>query len=115
MATMPISMQAKNRNSQNKIQNLIRSNGTVTQTKQEVEDEIMGFYKQLLGSAAGKLPTINLAIMREGPLINRQQQRQLIAYVSKEEIHRALMGISDNKAPGCDGFNALFSKSLANS
>ncbi|XP_019258094.1 PREDICTED: uncharacterized protein LOC109236376 [Nicotiana attenuata] len=89
----------KNRNSQNKIQKLTRSNGTVTQTKQEMEDEVMSFYKQLLGTAAEKIPTINTTVMREGPMVNKQQQRQLIASVTKEEIHRALMGISDNKAP----------------
>lgn len=100
----------KNRNSQNKIQKLTRSNGTVTQIKQEMEDEVMSFYKQLLGTAAEKIPATNTAVMREGPMVNRQQQRQLIVSEIKEEIHRALMGISDNKAPGCDGFNALFFK-----
>ncbi|XP_019258924.1 PREDICTED: uncharacterized protein LOC109237119 [Nicotiana attenuata] len=49
-------------------------------------------------------------VMRDGPMVNRVQQMQLITEVSKEEIYHALKGISDNKAPGCDGFNALFFK-----
>ncbi|XP_070056687.1 uncharacterized protein [Nicotiana tomentosiformis] len=94
----------------NKIKNLIRSNEEVIQTKQEIEEKVIGFYKQLLGSATGRLPAINLVIMRDGPLVNRQQQLQLVKAISKEEIYKALLGISDSKAPGCDGFNALFFK-----
>lgn len=30
--------------------------------------------------------------------------------VSKEEIYQDLLGISDSKASGCDGFNVLFFK-----
>lgn len=36
----------------------------------------------------------------------------LIRPVSKDEVKQALMGINDNKAPGCDGFNAHFFKKL---
>ncbi|XP_070017113.1 uncharacterized protein LOC142172447 [Nicotiana tabacum] len=71
------------RYSQNKIKSLIRDNGEMVQTKQEIEEEVLGFYKKLLGSSARNLPGIN-------PM--------------------ALLGINDNKAPGCDGFNALFFK-----
>ncbi|XP_019263540.1 PREDICTED: uncharacterized protein LOC109241270 [Nicotiana attenuata] len=48
----------KSRYSQNKIKSLIRSNGEMVQTKHEIEEEVLGFYKQLLGSSAGKLPAL---------------------------------------------------------
>nr|XP_016455955.1 PREDICTED: uncharacterized protein LOC107779965 [Nicotiana tabacum] len=100
----------KNIYSQNKIKSLIMRNGEVVQTKQEIEEEVLGFYKQLLGSTTESLPAINPVVMRDGPLVNRQQQLQLVKGVYKEEIYQALLGISDNKAFGCDGFNALFFK-----
>ncbi|XP_019244246.1 PREDICTED: uncharacterized protein LOC109224116 [Nicotiana attenuata] len=98
----------KRRYSQNKVKSLIRANGEMVQTKQEIEEEVLGFYKQLLGSSAGNLPGINPMVMRDGDLVNRQQQLHLVKDVSKEEVFQALLGINDNKAPGCDGFNALY-------
>ncbi|XP_019252821.1 PREDICTED: uncharacterized protein LOC109231629 [Nicotiana attenuata] len=102
----------KNRCSQNKIRRLIKGNGSIVQTREDIEEEVTGFYQQLFGSSASELPAINPTIMRDGPMMNRQQQLQLIAEITKEEIYQALKGISDNKAPGCDGFNALFFKKV---
>lgn len=45
--------------------------------------------------------------MKDGPMVNRVQQLQLVVKVSKKEIYHPLKGIIDNKAPGCDGFNTL--------
>ncbi|XP_070013809.1 uncharacterized protein [Nicotiana sylvestris] len=100
----------ENRCSQNKIIRLIKANESIVQTREDIEEEVTGFYQQLLSSSASELPTINPAIVRDGLMINRQQQLQLIAEITKEEIHQVLKGINDNKAPGCDGFNALFFK-----
>ena len=61
----------KSRYSQNKIKSLIRDNGEMVQTKQEVEDEVLGFYKKLLGSSARNLLGINQMVMRDGALMNR--------------------------------------------
>lgn len=70
----------------------------------------MGYYKKLLGSRADSLPTINPNDMRMGAVLNREQQLQLIKQVSKEEIWEAMKDISDLKAPGYDGLNAIFFK-----
>lgn len=59
------------RYSQNKIKSLIRDNGEMVQTKQEIEEEVLGFYKKLLGSSARNLPGINPMVMRDGALMNR--------------------------------------------
>uniref|UniRef100_A0A1S3ZI61 Uncharacterized protein n=1 Tax=Nicotiana tabacum TaxID=4097 RepID=A0A1S3ZI61_TOBAC len=100
----------KNRCCQNKIKSLTKANEVVVQSKQETEEEVLGFYKQLLGSSDGIVPTINPVVMRDGTLVNRQQQLQLMKDVSKEEVYNALLGIGDNKAPGYGEFNALFYK-----
>lgn len=43
--------------------------------------------------------------------MNDQESIILEAEVSDEEIKKALQGIGNDKAPGLDGFNALFFKS----
>ncbi|XP_075079695.1 uncharacterized protein LOC142164853 [Nicotiana tabacum] len=93
----------KNKCSQNKIKSLTKANGDAVQSNQDIEEEVLGFYKQLLGSSDGTVPTINQVMMRDGSLVNRQQQLQLVKYVSKEEVYDALLGIGDNKAPAATG------------
>lgn len=48
--------------------------------------------------------------MKDGEVLNRNQQLLLVKPVSEEEVVDALKGINDLKAPGCDGFNELFFK-----
>ncbi|KAK6784899.1 hypothetical protein RDI58_018354 [Solanum bulbocastanum] len=48
--------------------------------------------------------------MKDDPVLNRSQQSHLIAPVSRKEVVKAFQGINDNKAPGCDDFNAYFFK-----
>lgn len=100
----------KNRITQNQIRSLVSDRGEMIQSEKGIEDEILGFYKQLLGANATQLPAIHPSIMAEGPILNREQQIQLIEPVTKEEICQALKSISDLKAPGCDEFNACFFK-----
>ncbi|XP_070019089.1 nuclear pore complex protein NUP98A-like isoform X2 [Nicotiana sylvestris] len=100
----------KNRITQNQIRSLVSDRGEMIQSEKGIEDEILGFYKQLLGANATQMPAIHPSIMAEGPILNREQQIQLIEPVTKEEICQALKSISDLKAPGCDEFNACFFK-----
>ncbi|XP_070041417.1 uncharacterized protein [Nicotiana tomentosiformis] len=60
----------KSRYSQNNIRRLINGNGDIVQTKKGIEEEVTGFYQQLLGSPAVELPAINLIVMRDGTLVN---------------------------------------------
>ena len=46
--------------------------------------------------------------MKEGGKLNREQQLKLAAPVTRKEVESALQGISDLKAPGKDGLNAVF-------
>ncbi|XP_019262827.1 PREDICTED: uncharacterized protein LOC109240616 [Nicotiana attenuata] len=76
----------------------------------ELEAEILSFYWGLLSTAATQLLAINSKIMQNGSMLSRSQQLQLIRPVSREEVKQALMGIDDNKAPGCDEYNSYFFK-----
>ncbi|KAH0686276.1 hypothetical protein KY289_017034 [Solanum tuberosum] len=84
--------------------------GVILSEQKDIKEEILTFYKSLLGSAAQTLPAVNSVIMRKGPVLNHQQGLQLCRPVTDEEIHAALVAIGDDKAPGVDGYNAYFNK-----
>ncbi|XP_019233129.1 PREDICTED: uncharacterized protein LOC109213752 [Nicotiana attenuata] len=92
----------KNRQAMKHIGRLMDSAGQILQSNSEVEEEILSFYKKLLGTAASQLPVVDPEIMQSGYTFNRQQQLQLIQPITKEEVKKALHGIDDSKAPGCD-------------
>nr|XP_016489984.1 PREDICTED: uncharacterized protein LOC107809777 [Nicotiana tabacum] len=100
----------KARASSNNISVLKGGDGRVLQKHDDIKDEILQFYKGLLGSTANRVPCIDLNIMRQGPSLTMQQQRDMCSEITQEEIKAALFNIDDNKAPGIDGFNALFFK-----
>ena len=76
----------------------------------EIHNEITQFYQKLQGTTVINLQMIDKNIMREGRQINASNGQILIQEVSEEKIKEALFGMSDNKAPGVDGFNAYFFK-----
>ncbi|WMV26295.1 hypothetical protein MTR67_019680 [Solanum verrucosum] len=52
-----------------------------------------------MGTAADKVPSIALSIMRQGSRINLQQQRAMCLPITREEVGIAFFVIDDNKAP----------------
>ncbi|KAF3625656.1 hypothetical protein T459_30871 [Capsicum annuum] len=78
--------------------------------KEEIKVEITSFYEALLGTTTSQLPVIRPDICALGNVLIRNQQLQLIAPVTPEDVWQALRGIEDLKAPGIDGFNAYFYK-----
>lgn len=95
----------KGRRSQNYIKQLTSTTRRLLQRPEEIQEEIIGFYKSLLGSSQNYLPAINPNIMKEGPNLNRAQQLYLIRPFTKDKVFQAPEGIDTLKAPGCDGFN----------
>ncbi|KAG5583273.1 hypothetical protein H5410_053900 [Solanum commersonii] len=80
-------------------------------TQESIQEEILSFYKSLMGSTNASLPSINRLIMKTGPTLTQQQHKNLCAMVNDNEIEDSLKAIGDDKAPGNDGFNAMFFKS----
>ncbi|XP_016436243.2 uncharacterized protein LOC107762399 [Nicotiana tabacum] len=89
---------------------LIAKNGEMINNTEEVQKEIMGFYKQLLGSTSKNMSAIHPGILQHGTRLNRRQQLQLIKPFTKEYVLQALKGIDDMKETGGDGFNSYFFK-----
>lgn len=83
----------------------------LTESK-DIQEEIVKFYKSLMGSSAKELPAINRMNMKDGPTLSHQQKLDLIAPVYEEEIQRGLESIGEDKAPGIDGYNATFFKKI---
>ncbi|XP_070057781.1 uncharacterized protein [Nicotiana tomentosiformis] len=80
----------KNRRAQNHINDLVSTKGRMLQTEKGIEEEILKFYKQLLGNANTTLPAIRPNIMNTGPILNRRQKQALIRPFDKEEVSKAL-------------------------
>nr|XP_016436243.1 PREDICTED: uncharacterized protein LOC107762399 [Nicotiana tabacum] len=89
---------------------LIAKNGEMINNTEEVQKEIMGFYKQLLGSTSKNMSAIHPGILQHGTRLNRRQQLQLIKPFTKEYVLQALKGIDDMKETGGDGFISYFFK-----
>ncbi|KAH0776402.1 hypothetical protein KY290_007813 [Solanum tuberosum] len=100
----------KNRVAQNTITNLTTAVGTIIYSQEGIEEEALKFYQGLLGQVASCLPSVDTTIMRRGGMLNKDQQIQIAAQVIKIEVETTLQSISDLKAPGVDGLNALFFK-----
>ncbi|XP_019236742.1 PREDICTED: uncharacterized protein LOC109216980 [Nicotiana attenuata] len=63
-----------------------------------------------MGTNAHILPAVDMMVMRKGPTLTQQQQQDLNAEITKQEIDEALKGIGSDKAPGIDGYNTEFFK-----
>ncbi|XP_070028931.1 uncharacterized protein [Nicotiana sylvestris] len=100
----------KNRQARNNIGRITNSTGQILQSSTEVEEEILSFYRGLLGTTATQLPVVNPEMMQNGNTLNRRQQLQHIKSVTKEEVRQYIMDIDDNKVIGCDGYNLFFFK-----
>ncbi|XP_070039684.1 uncharacterized protein [Nicotiana tomentosiformis] len=75
-----------------------------------IMEEILSFYKNLMGTSVQTPPTINRLIMRKGPKLNHPQQLAMCEAVTTTEIYEGLCSIGDDKAPRVDGYNAVFFK-----
>ena len=88
---------------------LQNAQGEILTSLEIIKDEIVRFYKNLLGSCALSLAALDLTTIR-AVVLSLDTIASLIQPITIEEFDRALHEIDDNKAPGIDGFNALFFK-----
>lgn len=100
----------KERRQRKVITELVYGFGDKITDQQQIQAEIINFYKSLMGSIVSQLPTVNKQVMKNGPVLNHMQQINLCAEVTDQEFYEGLCAIGDNKAPGVDGYNALFFK-----
>lgn len=63
-----------NRQAKNHISRLIDNAGEILQSANDVEEEILNFYKKLLGTTTSQLPVVIPKIMQKGYTLSRQQK-----------------------------------------
>lgn len=63
-----------------------------------------------MGSRANNLPDVSILVMKNGPTLTHQQQVDLCAEVTKQEIYEGVKDIGSDKAPGIDGYIEEFFK-----
>lgn len=74
---------------------------------EDIENETLRFYKELVGNESGRSRGINIQAMRRGKQFTEEQQRDLIRPVNVEEIRLALNQMGYHKAPGVDGYSEI--------
>ncbi|KAL5134431.1 Transposon TX1 uncharacterized protein [Glycine soja] len=89
---------------------LQKGDGTILTEQSDIHNEVMEFYRKLMGSTASNLRHIDIQAMRDDKQITFDQGAFLTATITEVEIVKALQGIGDLKAPGIDGYGAKFFK-----
>jgi hypothetical protein len=90
----------------NKIERLMRQDGSMTENKEEMEDMATKFFTDLYTADEHVQPDIITDYVQAQ--ITREMNEKLCAAYSDEEIGNALFQIGPLKAPGKDGFPARF-------
>ncbi|XP_057953975.1 uncharacterized protein LOC131148271 [Malania oleifera] len=85
-------------------------NRNLSESYDQVAQEFITYYKQLLGST-GCNSLVDSHILARGPVLNEEKRNSMMAPITDDEIKDALFRIGDNKAAGPDGFSAGFFKS----
>jgi hypothetical protein len=107
-----VSIKAKQR--QCEFRSIYREDGTMVTTHEDIEQEVLGLYGKLMGKADTNLMGIDIVAMRAGPQFTGDQREMLVSPIQEDEIYTALKSIGDLKAPGLDGYGAMFFKSSWN-
>ncbi|KAH0651308.1 hypothetical protein KY284_031220 [Solanum tuberosum] len=100
----------KGRKAQNQINMLTREDGTVIRDATNVTKEVVGFYQKLLGQCNKHIEATHPEVLKDGPVLTREQQMFLIQPFKDVDVKETLMSIGDSKAPGENGFNSYFFK-----
>ncbi|KAL0317542.1 UNVERIFIED_CONTAM: hypothetical protein Sangu_2168500 [Sesamum angustifolium] len=75
----------------------------------EIGQEFVSYFTSLLSTEVPTLPVDN-AVFNWGPKLSSELALELCRVVTPEEVKQAIFHISDNKAPGPDGYSACFFK-----
>lgn len=89
---------------------LFDENDTKLVEPDAIQEEIVAFYRKLMGSAAGSLPAVHIPTFRSGNKLSNSARNLLSMEVTTTEIDQTLNSIDDDKVPGLDGFNVVFFK-----
>ena len=78
---------------------LTAENGRLITDVEEIKEDILDFYRMLLGSRTAALQGVDLNVIRGGKRLSVQAKECLMRGVTHVEIEEALAGIGSDKAP----------------
>jgi hypothetical protein len=88
---------------------IVRRDGMLTTSAEEVGREFVSYYKELLGTSKHTIP-LRAEVVQNGACINVDSHAYLLAPVTADDIKQVLFSMDDNKAPGPDGYTSAFFK-----
>ncbi|XP_074313934.1 uncharacterized protein LOC141649137 [Silene latifolia] len=99
----------KARRNKNCIYQIRDHKGIMHSDEDGIQQAFFEYYEELLGSNA---PTIGVknVIIQKGKKCTKAQRQILLAPVTQEEVKEIIFNISDDKAPGPDGYSSKFFK-----
>lgn len=101
----------KSLHSRSRVVSVSREDGTRLDKPEEVKEEIVGFFQNLLSATPGRpgidIDTLSRALPKRLP---PDLCEALASEVSADEVRDVLFSLKDGKAPGPDGITALFFK-----
>ncbi|XP_058762538.1 uncharacterized protein LOC131635918 [Vicia villosa] len=100
----------RSRQKHKQINRLIKEDGGVCDTHEAMEEEVLNFYKGLMGTAEKNLEGVDIAAIRKGKQLCREQRIMPSSPIKECEVEKALRSIGDLKAPGLDGYGSKFCK-----
>ncbi|CAK8531160.1 unnamed protein product [Lathyrus sativus] len=100
----------KTKHHSNCLTNLRKSDDRKLSDQNDIEEEVMEFYKNLMGKEDNNINHIDIEAMRMEKQLNMEQREYLTRNIIEDDIIKALRGIGDLKAPGLDGYGAKFFK-----
>jgi hypothetical protein len=98
--------QAAERKRINKIDSLVRADGSVCGNREENHAEVQGFFESLYLSQGFRNMDELLAFVQ--PKVSQHLNDGMDAPYTEEEVRKALFQMAPSKAPGVDGFTAGF-------
>lgn len=102
----------KARNSGNRIDRLVTDAGVTLSSQVEIEQEILGFYKNLLGEAKQGLLAVDVVVVRRGNCLNEEQRQSFFADVQLTGIDLSIYGIHKDSTSDIGGFRLSFFQGL---
>ena len=86
-----------------------KEDGTMTSSMEEVASVFVCYFEGLLGTHS-QVEHVDQEVFQCGQVVSGLHAASLVRGVTSEEIRDALFSIGDDKAPGPDGYTALFFK-----
>ncbi|KAL0402470.1 UNVERIFIED_CONTAM: hypothetical protein Slati_4276900 [Sesamum latifolium] len=90
-----------------------KSDDSIVMSVADIGQEFIAYYTSLLGTEVQTLPMDN-DVFEWRPKLSSKHALELCRTVTPSEVKQAIFQVSDNKAPGSNGYSACFFKSVWN-